>query len=254
MENFNYLEIDKYLNGELTEKELMTFREKLKTDTDFANEVKLYQEIESKLTSKMSNQKEENDLRNTLEDLSLVFSEKEGKTKSEKQKVKKQESKVFSLKRYSKYMVAASIILIATILWKNSINPIYSDFANHESIDLVVRGNSDKNLINAQDAFNSKDFVTAEKELRTLLYLDRTKVELQLYLGICLLEQNKYEKAESIFNKIATGKSIYKNKAIWYMALSKLKQKDYKSCKVYLKQIPKDAEDYQNAKKLFVRL
>ncbi len=253
MKNFDYTEIDKYLNGELTEKELSLFKEKLKNDSDFAKEVKLYQKIESTLTSKFSNSKEENDLRNTLEDLSLVFSEKEQRVKSEKRKVK-QESKVFSLKRYSKYMVAASLVLLATILWKNSIKPTYSDFAIHNRIDLVVRGNSDKHLINAQDAFNSKNYTEAEKELRTIISLDRTKVELQLYLGICLLEQNEYKKAESILEKIKNGKSIYKNKAIWYLSLSKLKQKDYTSCKVYLKQIPKDAEDYQKAKKLLRKL
>lgn len=251
MKNFDYTEIDKYFNGELTEKELLLFKEKLKNDTDFANEVKLYQEIESKLTSKMSNQKEENDLRNTLEDLSLVFSENKKKEKREEKK----ESKIFSIKRYSKYMVAASVILVATIfLWKNSFNPIYSDFAKHESIDLVVRGNSDKHLINAQDAFNSKDYAEAEKEFRALLYLDRTKVELQLYLGICLLEQNEYEKAESILEKIQKGNSVYKYKAIWYLALSKLKQKDYVACKMYLDLIPKDVDIYQDAKKLLRKL
>lgn len=250
MKNYDYITIDKYLNDELTGKELSLFKEKLKNDKDFADEVKLYQEIDNSLTSRVSNYKQENDLRNTLEDLGKQFKTEDTNLKT---KIVK-EPKVFRLQRFSKFMVAASIVLVASIFFLNSGKPNYADFADHQNIDLIVRGDSNKHIIDAQDAFNAKDYKTAEKELRSILYLDRTKVELQLYLGICLLEQNEFKKAESILEKIKDGKSIYKNKAIWYLALSKLKQKDYKACKIYLESLPNDAEDFNNSQKLLKKL
>jgi hypothetical protein len=48
--------------------------------------------------------------------------------------------------------------------------------------------------------------------------------------------------AEAVFTTLKTGNSIYKNKAIWSLALSKLKQKDYKTCKELLLTIPEDYE------------
>ena len=252
MKDYDYITIDKYLNGELTVEELAVFEEKLKTDSDFTNEVKLYQEIDNSLSTRMSNYKQENDLRNTLEDLSAKFANETLEKREERSD--KNKSKVFSLKHYGKYLVAASLVIFASLFFFNQGEPNYGDFAKHETLDLVVRGDSSKHLIDAQDAFNTKDYATAEKEFRALLYLDHTKVELQLYLGICLIEQNEFKKAESILEKIKNGNSVYKNKAIWYLALSKLKQKDYKSCKTYLISIPKDAENYNNAQKLLKKL
>ena len=49
-------------------------------------------------------------------------------------------------------------------------------------------------------------------------------------------------------------KSIYKNKAIWYLALSKLKQKDFTACKEILLTLPKSSEDYDNAQKILNKL
>lgn len=258
MENFDYKLIDKYLNNDLTKDELLLFNEKLKKDLDFAEEVKLYQEIEQTLTSKMSNYKEENDLRNTLEDLSKEFvvedvvdkENKEQRTESREQR----DVKVFSLRRYTKFIaVAASVVFIVSIFMLNG-KPDYNDFANHQQLELVVRGTTDEHLINAQQAFNLKDYTVAEKEFRTVLYADSLNTEVQLYLGISLLEQGKFELAENTFSAIKNGTSIYKNKAIWYLALSKLKQKDYKTCKEILKLVTKDAEDYKNARKLLKKL
>jgi len=83
---------------------------------------------------------------------------------------------------------------------------------------------------------------------------DATKVELQLYLAICLVEQNKFELADSILTKIIKGNTIYKNKAIWNLGLSKLKQKDYSSCKLVLTSLPKSADDYTQAAKILKKL
>jgi len=250
----DYLEIENYLLGELDDEQLLAFEKKLKEDVDFAKEVALYKEINATLSSRFSSYDEENKLRNTLEDLGTIHISKPISSQI-KDEFKKKEPKVFSLRKYSKYLVAASLVLFASLVWMNSnTNPTYSDFVSYETIELTVRGNNNEHLSIAQKAFNNKDFLLAQKEFKILLQEDSTNVELQLFLAISYIEQNKFELADNMLTKIINGKSVYKNKAIWHLALSKLKQKDYKLCKEVLRTLPKNADDYSKAEKLLEKL
>lgn len=250
----DYLEIEKFLLDELKGEQLISFKKRLEEDINFANEVALYKEVNATLSHRFSNYEEENKLRNTLEDLGTIHIKKTSNNSSRKE-LNKKEVKVFSLTNYSKYLVAASLVLFASLLWIYSNKKAnYSDFAKFDTIELTVRGENQEHLLAAQNAFNTKEYKKAQKEFELLLKEDTTKVELQLYLAISLLEQNKFELADSMFTKISQGNSVFKNKAIWYLALSKLKQKDYKSCKKELEKLPKTAEDYNKAVKLLSKL
>ena len=246
----DYLIIEKYLQKELEADAILNFEKRLKEDVDFAKEVALYIEVNNTLTSRFSNYKEENDLRNTLEDLGNIHINNIEKI------IPKKEVKVFSLMKYSKYLVAASLVLFASLIWMNSDDATlnYDDYANHDTLELVVRGNNEVDFLKAEKAFNTQKYALAQSELELLLKKDATKVELQLYLAICLIEQNKFELADSILTKIVKGNSIYKNKAIWNLGLSKLKQKDYSSCKLVLTSLPKSADDYTQAAKILKKL
>ena len=250
----DYLEIENYLLGELDNKQLLAFEKRLKEDTDFAKEVALYKDINATLSSRFSSYAEENKLRNTLEDLNAIHINKPISSQITDE-YRKKETKVFSLKKYSKYLVAASLILFASIIWMNTNKqPNYKDYVNYNTIELTVRGDNNLHLTKAQEAFNTKNFNEAQKEFEILLKEDKTKIELQLYLAISLIEQDKFELADSILNKIILGDSVYKNKALWNLALSKLKQKDYKSCKEILRKIPTSAEDYNKAQELLKKM
>ena len=247
----NYLEIEKYLLGELEGKELLNFEKRLKDDTDFPKEVALYKEVNNTLSSRFSDYKEENELRNTLEDLGNIHIN----SNKQQTEIKQKEVKVFSLQKYAKYLVAASLVLFASLLWMNSDKTInYNDYAKHDLMELTVRGTNKVHIAKAEKAFNNKEYAVAEKELSFLLKEDSTKVELQLYLAICMIEQNKFELADGMLHKIIKGSSVYKNKAIWNLALSKLKQKDYTACKKLINTLPKDADNYSQAQKLLSNL
>ena len=245
MKTEDYLWMDKYLSNELQGEELEAFKKRLKEDTSFNEAFKLYQETHKTLENRIGNQQEIVQLKNTLAQL--------GEKHISNKEIKK--VKVLSLQRYAKYMVAASVILVASILWFKQSKPSYKDYNHFENIELTVRsGSSNEHLKKAEDAFNTKNYAEAEKELETLLNEDKTKVSLQLYLAVCLLEQNKLNKAEKILKNIQKGKSIYKSKATWYLALSKLKREDYKACEKYLKMIPEDAYEYKDAQSLLKQL
>jgi len=250
----DYLEIEKYLLNELEGEKLLDFENRLKEDVAFAKEVSLYKEVHHTLSSRFSNYKEENDLRNTLEDLSTIHINKPIISQV-KEELSKKEVPVFSLKKYRKYLVAASLVLFASILWMNSNKSVnYNDYNEHGTIELVVRGANNEHLSSAEKAFNTKNYALAEKEFTALLKEDSTKIELQLYLAICMVEQNKFALADNMLHKITQGNSVYKSKAIWNLALSKLKQKEYNSCKKVLQTLPKEAEDYTRAQKLLDNL
>lgn len=245
MKDYNWATIEKYFEGDLTLGELAAFKTLMKNGKDFEEVVDLYRDIENSISSRMINEEEENDLKSILKGLGDKYVKKE---KTEKKSI------LISLKPYGKYMVAASLVLFATLFYFKNNKGLYTDFAKHPNLDIVVRGNIDVHLVNAQKAFNAKNYTLAEQELSVVLAKDNTKVELQLYLAISLIEQDKFTLADSILEKIEKGNSIYKNKAIWNLGLSKLKQKDFESCKAILKALPVNAEDYDLAQKLLGKL
>ena len=75
-----------------------------------------------------------------------------------------------------------------------------------------------------------------------------------MYYGIALLEDGQFQKAESSLTELKKGNSIFKNQAIWYLALSKLKQKDYDSTKKILETMPQDYEHYDQVQELLNEL
>ncbi len=240
--------IEQFLNNELNETEVKTFNFRLKNDVDFAKEFNLYKEVNDTLSKRFSDKDRENELKETL----TILGEKYVKPNKNNSDAK---PKIFFLQRYNKFLVAASLVIFATLLWFNDSKPNFSDYANYPNLELTTRSTTANNHIKkAENSFNNKDYEAAQKELEILLKTDRTKVELQLYLAICLMEQNHFNKADKLLKKISNGNSVYKDKAIWYLALSKLKQERYKKCKEYLKKIPKDSSEYADAQDLLSRL
>lgn len=248
MQKERYIRFDRYLNNELSEEELKSFEEQLKSDADFKEDFEVYCALESSLGSKFENEEEVLALRKTLSDLGSQHI-KQGDNN-------KKETKVISLFRYRNLMVAASIALLIGFFLFNNGSPVYGDFAQHNSLELAVRGDNDNNeaISKAEGAFNSKNYEEALKQLTILSGNYPNDPEISLYLGICQLELNNYAEAETIFNYISEGNSALATKAVWYKALTFLKQKKLNECKEVLKTIPESAEEYPQAKSLLKKL
>ena len=240
MKEDNYIAFDKYLTKKLTDTELKSFEDKLLSDTDFNHEFEIYKALESSLTSKFENEEHEKALRDTLSSLGKKYIHTTNSTKKE--------SKVIALLRYRNLMVAASIALLVGFFLFNNGNPVYSDFSNHNALELVVRSENNEAIVKAEKAFNSKNY---KKALQYLTVLSNSSdIEVELYKGICYLELNIYVEADIIFDTISSGNSAFANTATWYKALSMLKQEQFEACKYVLQTIPESAEEYKQAKKL----
>ena len=65
-----------------------------------------------------------------------------------------------------------------------------------------------------------------------------------------LILEDEYIKAETVFNELKSGTSLYREKSVWNLALIKLKHKDYKGCKQILQTISQDFEYYDEVQEL----
>ncbi|MCF6180516.1 hypothetical protein [Lutibacter sp.] len=244
MKEDRYILFENYLTNKLSNTELQSFEKKLEKDTDFKQEFEIYKNLNTSLKSKFENEESEIALKKTLNNLGSQFIKH---NKSKKQKV-------ISLFNYKSLMIAASIaLLVSLFIFKNG-KPVYSDFSNHNALEIVVRGENNGTVVKAENAFNSKNYKEALQQLTILSNTYPNDTEIKLYQGISNLELGNYTNAETIFNKISEGNSAFATTATWYKALNYLKQKEFKKCKEVLKTIPKSADKFGQAKKLLNKL
>jgi tetratricopeptide (TPR) repeat protein len=224
----------------MSQEEKLEFENQLQNDADIKQKFEIYKETNQFLATKFSQQTL--DFKKNLDAIAKEhFAEKEHK-----------KTKVIAFKPWQ-YAVAASIAILFGTWFMMQENSDYSEFYQHENANLVERGSIIKNLKAAQEAFNAKNYKVAIENFEIVLK-DYDKPEVRFLYGISLLEENRFADAEATFTKLQSGTSIYKDKATYNLALSKLKQKQLVECKMYLKQIPEDAEDYEKAQKLLKKI
>ncbi|AJR03123.1 tetratricopeptide repeat protein [Siansivirga zeaxanthinifaciens] len=247
MEDQDYILFESYLSNELPADEIATFEKRLKTDAAFHSAFELYKETALFLEKHIENEVATETFKKNLQKISdkHFVNLNNGLNKTANKKL-------FNL---FKYAAAASIVLMVGIFTiGNLMSPDYSDYSNYEPISLTVRGENDALLKTAETSFNNKDFEKAESAFKSILVLDNNNAEIKLYSAIANLELNNYNLAEELLVSLQNGNSVFKNKATWYLALSKLKQGEEEYCIEILKTIPEDAEAYQQAQKLLNKL
>ncbi len=235
-----YIGFEKYLLNEMTAEEKSEFENKLQTDDNFREQFQIYKETTQFLELKFSK-----DAVDFKQNLKVIGSNHFGKPITKK-------SKVISLQ--SKWFAVAAMLIVFMGVWyfNQSGNPTFSDYNNYNEAHFIERSDTNQNLVDAQTFFNAKEYKKASQSFAKIE--DLTNPELQLYYAISLIESDDYEKASVLLTNISQGNSVYKEEAIWYMALSSLKQKDYKTCKKQLELISQDSEKYNQAQKLLKEL
>tara|TARA_R110002050_G_scaffold57866_5_gene130175 strand:- start:1945 stop:2691 length:747 start_codon:yes stop_codon:yes gene_type:complete len=247
MNDQNYIQFEAYLSKEMTKEELITFEARLKSEPEFNQAFNTYKGLSSFLEHKFENETASNAFQENLKKISDRHF-----NNSEVVQEQATKSKTFNL---FKYAIAASVALLFGIFTFNQFtNPTYNDYSDYDAISLTVRGANDDLLQTAENAFNNKDFAKAEAAFRGLIKLDSENSELIFYSAISNIELNNFEIADALLEDLKEGKSAYKYKGVWYLALSKLKQKDEEACLAILKTIPEDADDYKQAQKLIKKL
>jgi predicted Zn-dependent protease len=223
----------------LSTEEKVNFEKQLSEDTELASAFETFKELHLHLENKFGNSTELNAFKKNLKSIS-------------KEHFKTKKSKVVAFKPWQYAIAASAAILVGLFVFQN-INPSFEDYDNPEMATFTERGDVNENLKLAQDAFNAKNYKAAIPHFDAVLNSTKSP-EIQYFYAVSLLEDNQFQKAETNLSELKSGTSIYKNKATWYLALSKLKQKDYKSCKEILQTIPDDFEDYDQVQELLNEL
>lgn len=239
MNEERYIVFDQYLAGELSAEDKTAFEKQLSEDQELASAFETFKELNGHLNNKFGNAEELKAFKHNLKSISKTH-------------FKTKKSKVIAFKPWQYAMVASVVILFGLFVFQN-INPVFEDYNNPEMAAFIERGDVNENLKLAQDAFNTKQYKKAIPYFEAILK-EKKSPEIQYFYSIALLEDNQLQKAEINLSDLRYGNSIYENKATWYLALSKLKQKDYKSCKDILLTIPDDFEDYDQVQELLNEL
>lgn len=236
MQEEKYIAFENYLNNEMALEEKITFENQLQNDENFKKQFELYKETTQFLEVKFST--ETADFKENLKSVSENHFRNSTKKKS----------KVISLQ--SKWFAIAAMLVVFIGIWylNQGGNPSYSDYNMHNEANFVERSDVNLDLKVAQDYFNSKEYKKASESFAKIENL--TNPEIQLYYAISLIEIDDYSKSNILLENISQGNSVYKEDAIWYLALSSLKQKKYNVTKKYLQQITEDSEKYSQVQKL----
>lgn len=239
MKEEKYILFDQYLQGELSDEARLDFEKKLSQSHELSSEFETFKEVQIQLETKFDFAADRDAFTANLKVIS-------------KEHFKTDKSKVIPIKFWT-YLVAASVALLFGLFLFNPSQPVFEDYSQYEKAYLTERSEGDAYLKQAEAAFNAKDYKAAIPFFEAVLRENKT-AEIQYFYGVSLLENNQIKQAEAEFNWIKSGNSIYKNKAVYALALIKLKQKNYKACKEILLTIPSDYENYDKVQELLDEL
>lgn len=239
MNEERYLLFGQYLENELAAEEKIDFEKQMSEDQELASAFQIFKELNLHFENKFGNAAELNIFEENLKSIS-------------KKHFKNKKPKVVAFKPWQ-YAIAASVAVLVGLFVFQNINPSFEDHNYPENAAFVERGALNENLKLAQDAFNMKQYAAALPYFESVLKEGKLP-EIQYFYAVSLLEDSQYQKAENNLNELKSGSSIYATKATWYLALSKLKQKDYDSCKKILLTIPEDYEQYDQVQELLNEL
>ena len=244
MDEETLLLFDDYLQGALSPEAKKTFESRLKTEPALNDAFIIFRDVNQHLSHHLSEERAAfKDTLKTVADQHLDTSV-----------APKKPVKVIRFNPWKYAIAAAVIVLIGLTFMFSSGDPLYADYAFNESISLVERDGEGTAFAKAETAFNAKEYQEAITYFNAILASDDANAEVQYYKGIALVEVGKYDEADAIFSQLADGNTLYKDKATWYGALSKLKQGDKQACKQLLEKIPAGAEDHEVAQELLKKL
>lgn len=240
MNEERYILFDQYLQGELTVDEKDNFEKQLTENPDLRAALETFKEMHSQLENKFG-----------METERAVF--EKNLTRISDKYFKKKKVKVVSMKPWYYAAAASVIIMFGLFFFQYDTNPSFKDYNNPESAYFTERGVAEETLKKAEDDFNGRRYSKAIPLFEAILK-ENNSPEIQYFYGISLVEESHYKKAEAVLNELISGNSVFKEKAKWYLALSKLKQRDYKACKEVLQTISQDFENYEEVEQLLEEL
>jgi hypothetical protein len=251
-----YEKIELYLAGAMQLEERKAFEEELATNAELKDTLLLYGNLDSEYTQLFQQQKGEKQLKQTLSSLNAqYFTNKNTETTSTITSNEK-------VKRFNYFKITAAAASVALIIFlgiylfnagsTKSNGELYASFYTEESLS-NTRGVNDS-LQTAAELFNSKQYKAALPYLMALTENDKSLTNMQMALGNTYMQLAQYNNALNCFYEISNGNSLYKDRALFNIALVHLKQDQVANCKTTLKTIESSSAYYNKAQELLKQL
>ncbi|MEA3444857.1 MAG: hypothetical protein U9R19_09060 [Bacteroidota bacterium] len=241
--------IDNFLMGRLDEQEMQSVKDRISTDTEFAETVAEHMKI-----IKLIRVHEENKIRRKFSEL------------DETQNTGKQVKKVYMIRTLA---VAASISLILIsyfAFFSNSFNKIEgNEIASNmpyvcEYLQPPInyfmqrsRGRSEENkLSDAMLLYDNQQYKQASIIFDELLLTDSNKVNVLFYGGVSYAKSNQPKKALECFMETETKENIFSQELQWYKSLIYLDTGEIEKAKELLYGIINSESKYQKDAELIL--
>lgn len=168
--------------------------------------------------------------------------------------------KSFWQQNWSRAAAAILIITASSIVYyfnTSSNIRIYNRYYSHfpiENTTGTLRGIEDQKS-RAYQYFAENDFKNSLLTLDSIAKKETTNYEIQFLLGICFCEEKQFGEASNKFEFIVNSETnFYTDDATWYLALLKIREKNYMEGKKLLQTIDKSSVYFSRANELLEKI
>jgi tetratricopeptide (TPR) repeat protein len=245
MHSYTEEEIALYVNGDMAGEDQQQFEQVLQRDRSLQDNVQQYRQVQAALRNRLVPDPQDQALSHTLRTLNEEYF---GRT----------EGKIRPVGVYIKWALAAAAVAMILVVnlfhpWKQ--NDLFKEYASLQMVTAAERGDhTDTLLQQATNAFNSSKFDIAAKDLQPVHTASPDNAMVTFYYGVSLVETDDMATARPLLQQVYDGSSLFKYDAAYFMALSYLKEKQFDTCKRWLRNVPAGTSRYTQAQSLLGRI
>lgn len=236
--------IHKYLDEKMTDKEFAAFELRMLKEPGLAEEVALQKDMKQfSLTQRKESAAQEN--------LRSIGEQYRPKSMPEKKR-----SRLLYLLPTS---IAALFILgffLQQLMQPNQLSSeaLYSQYAQIPELSFNTRSDgTDLLFIEAQTAFNNKDFQGALTIFENIIVANPTHAEARYYQAFAKIQVGDVEGGREDLRQLLDN-SLFKNSSLYQLGLSYVKTDESEKAIEYFSQIPSSSNHYKSANELMVLL
>lgn len=235
------LAVARYLEGDMDAQESQAFETSLAGDPELQALLSSYQDVHLSLKMKLAPDAQDRQMEETLLKLNDLYF--------------KEEAKVLKLTPYLRWISIAAVLVIGLLVWAPWSASLYEKYSISKEMSVAERGNSQKNnLEEAATLYNAGDYTAALKPLTTEYGLHPEHSLTAYYYGITLIQTGQENQGRAILLKLYEGSSVFKYDALYYIALSHVKQKHKEEAIQWLDKVPQGTANYEMAQALKEKL
>ncbi|MCD0488151.1 hypothetical protein LPB86_07915 [Pedobacter sp. MC2016-14] len=245
MDNEIILQASRYADGEMSLDEKQEFESLLEQDPELREYIEQYKSAFKALSRHLSPDQGVDDLKATLSELNVrYFNEEIVAVKST--------GRIHRL--WVQLAGIAAVLLIGLMVYAPWQKSLYEQYGK-TTMSVAERGAGQQTVLEkAANLYNDKKYIEAEKLLSVYYELNPENSISSFYYGLTLIENNKGDNARKVLEELYAGDSAFKFDAAYYVAMSYLKERKHKECKLWLSKVPRGTAKYTSAKELEAKL